>query len=440
LTSNNHQIISKKGRPLIAEILSVGTELLLGQIVDTNAAFLAQTLSQLGISTYYRTTVGDNPQRLRGAIDQALSRSDVIITIGGLGPTSDDLTKETVAEAFGDPMIEEPNHRKWLEDLFRSRTGSIPQSNMKQALVPTFGQGIPNPNGTALGAFFEKDGKMALCLPGPPNEFIPMVEDSVVPILSQRTSGTPVTIHSRVLRVIGVGESAAEDRLKDLMQGDSPSVAPYAKTGEVHLRITARAESKERCEEIIAPMEAEIRGRLGDAVYGVDDETLEQIIVNTLAERKQTMSAAESCSGGLIAKRITDISGASFAFLLGIVAYANEAKIKQLGVPEDIIWTHGAVSPECARAMASGVRQASGADYGVSVTGIAGPDGGSPEKPVGTVHIGFSWDGGEISVHHEFLGTRQHIAQRAAHSALALLRQYLTNPADPIFAPNNISE
>jgi nicotinamide-nucleotide amidase len=418
---------------MIAEIISVGTELLLGQIVDTNAAFLARTLSPLGISTYFRTTVGDNPDRLRGAIDLALSRSDVIITIGGLGPTSDDLTKETIAAAFGDPMQMDDGHRQWLEGFFRGRVGSLPQSNLKQALIPVSGQGLPNPNGTALGACFEKDGKIAICLPGPPNEFIPMVETSVVPILSEHTSGEPMTIHSRVLRIIGVGESSLEDRMKDLMQGDSPSVAPYAKTGEVHLRITARAESRVRCDAIIAPMELEIRTRLGNAVYGVNDETLEHIIITILRERGQKVATAESCSGGLISKRLTDVPGASHAFVLGVVAYANEAKVKQLGVSEEILRAHGAVSPETAKAMAVGIRQASGADFGLSVTGIAGPDGGTPEKPVGTVHIGLAWNGGVISQHNQYIGNRAIVTQRAAHSALALLRAYLIDPSDPIF-------
>lgn len=419
---------------MIAEIISVGTELLLGQTVDTDAVFLAQMLSRLGISIYFRSTVGDNPDRIRETLRLAFSRADLVITVGGLGPTMDDLTKEMVADVLGDTFVEEAAHAQWLRDRYRQRGQTAPPAALKQALVPHHGHGLPNPNGTALGALFEKDGKIALCLPGPPNELIPMAEQSVEPLLRERTGGERTVIQSRTLRIVGMGESLVEERVRDLMTGDNPTVAPYAKTGEVHLRLTARAGSEAEAEALIAPREAEIRERLGEVVYGIDAETLEQVVVRLLQQQEKTLAAAESCTGGLISKRLTDVPDASQVFGLGLVTYSNEAKSQFLGVPEDMIAQHGAVSPEVARAMAQGAREAGRADLGVSVTGIAGPGGGTPAKPVGTVHIGLAWDGGVVSEHHQLMGRRADIAYRSAQAALALVRRYLLHPNDPDFA------
>ena len=417
-----------------AEIVSVGTELLLGQIVDTDAVFLAKMLSGLGISIYHRSTVGDNPDRLRETLTLAFSRADLVITVGGLGPTQDDLTKEMVAEVLGDTFVEDEAHAKWLKDRATLRGwGNLPDSFAKQALVPAHGRGIPNPQGTALGALFEICGKTAICLPGPPNELIPMTNQTVEPYLSEKTSGSRMVIQSRTLRIAGMGESLVEERAKDLMASDNPTVAPYAKTGEVHLRITARAKTPEEASALIAPREAAIRERLGDVVYGVDQETLEGAVVGLLKMLGQTVAVAESCTGGLIAKRITDVPDASQVFDLGLVTYSNEAKIEFLRVPAKTILQAGAVSPETAKAMAVGARTAGGADLGVSVTGIAGPSGGSEAKPVGTVHIGLAWDGGVISEHHHILGSRADVAYRASQNALALVRRFLMNPDDPQF-------
>jgi len=412
-----------------AEIISVGTELLLGQIVDTDAVFLAQMLSRLGINIHHRSTVGDNPERIKDTLRLAFSRADLVLTIGGLGPTQDDLTKEMVADVLVDTFTEDSDHVQWLRDRMSLRgRQNLPSSFWKQALVPVHGGGIPNPNGTALGALFEKDGKIAICLPGPPNELIPMAEVSVEPYLRVKTSGQRSVLQSRVLRIVGMGESLVEERAGDLMATDNPTVAPYAKTGEVHLRITARAPSSEEAQALIAPREAELRERLGDVVYGVDGETLESVVVGMLTLMGRSIALAESCTGGLIAKRLTDVPDASHVFGLGLVTYSNAAKTQFLDVPEEMIAAVGAVSPKVARAMAAGAREAGHADLGVSVTGIAGPGGGSDAKPVGTVHIGLAWDGGTLSEHHHLLGSRADIAYRASQNALALVRRFLLDP------------
>jgi len=412
-----------------AEIISVGTELLLGQIVDTDAVFLAKMLSRLGINIHHRAPVGDNPERIKDTLRLAFSRADLVITVGGLGPTQDDLTKEMVADVLGDTFVEDAAHVQWLRDRMHLRGWqNLPPSFWKQALVPVHGGGLPNPNGTALGALFEKDGKIAICLPGPPNELIPMAESSVEPYLREKTAGQRSILQSRILRIVGMGESLVEERAGDLMATDNPTVAPYAKTGEVHLRITARAPSPEEASTLIAPREAALRERLGDVVYGVDDETLESVVVGMLTLMGRSIALAESCTGGLIAKRLTDVPDASRIFGLGLVTYSNEAKTKFLGVPEEMIARVGAVSPETARAMAVGAREAGKADLGLSVTGIAGPGGGSEAKPVGTVHIGLAWDGGVLSEHHHLLGSRADIAYRASQNALALVRRFLLDP------------
>jgi nicotinamide-nucleotide amidase len=415
-----------------AEIISVGTELLLGDIVDTDAVFLAQMLSRLGISLHFRSTVGDNPERLKETLRLALSRADLVLTIGGLGPTLDDLTKEAVAEVLGVEFIEDKAHRRWLEAHMQGRV-NVPKSFWKQALVPVSGRGLPNPTGTALGALFQANGKIAICLPGPPNELIPMTEQSVEPYLREKTTGSPAVIQSKTLRIVGMGESEIEARVKDLMDSSNPTVAPYAKTGEVHLRVTARAATRDAAYSLIDPVETALRERLGDVVYGVDSETLESTVVGLLKLLGQSVAFAESCTGGLIAKRITDVPDASQVFELGLVTYSNEAKTEFLRVPEELIARVGAVSPEVAKAMAVGVLNASKADIGLSVTGIAGPGGGSATKPVGTVHIGLAWEGGVISEHAYLLGGRADIAVRASQNALALLRHFLMDRDAPQF-------
>ena len=404
--------------------------------MDTDAVFLAQMLSRLGLPLYFRTTVGDNPERIKEALRLALARADLVLTIGGLGPTMDDLTKEMAAEVLAVPLVEDAAHAEWLAGLGRERGWpQVPESFAKQALVPQSGRGLPNPNGTALGALFEKSGKVVICLPGPPNELIPMAEQSVEPYLREKTAGRRSVIRSRTLRIVGMGESSIEERVRDLMLASNPTVAPYAKTGEVHLRVTARAASEAEADALSAPVEQQLRERLGDLIYGTNDETLEYAVVHLLTLLGQSLATAESCTGGLIAQRLTSVPEASKVFEEGFVTYSNAAKEKYLHVQPEILTRHGAVSPEVARAMAVGARQAAGSNLAVSVTGIAGPSGGTSEKPVGTVHIGLAWEGSAISEHHQFLGGRADVRWRSAQSALALVRRFLLNPDDAQFSP-----
>jgi len=411
---------------MIAEIVSVGTELLLGQIVDTNAVFLAKTLSALGVDIYYRTTVGDNPDRMRATLRQALTRSDIIITVGGLGPTMDDLTKEISAEVLGVTLVVDPDIKQRLLDFSARRAIALPDSFLKQALVPADGgYPLPNPNGTAPGMLVERGGKTIICLPGPPNELIPMVEQSVVPYIAEKSGDKRSVIKSRILRIIGVGESLAEDAVKDLTLSANPTVAPYAKLGECHLRITARAATETEALSLIKPVDAEIRRRLGTAVYGVDDETLEDVIVAELTRRNQVVSTVESCTGGLIASRLTTVPGSSVVFRTGIVSYANSTKESLANVPAATLAEYGAVSPETAQAMAIGVRDLDHSDYSVSTTGIAGPTGGTLEKPVGLVFVAVSGPAGVRVEKYNFLGRRLDVQRRTAHAALAMLRDVI---------------
>ena len=415
---------------MIAEIISVGTELLLGDTVDTDAAYLAHALTPLGVRLYRRVTVGDNLDRLTEAIETALGRSDLAITIGGLGPTEDDLTKEAVAAVLGIGLTLDADHAAWLREHAALRGWTaVPSTYDKQATVPEHGRGIANPRGTALGAIFEMSTKTAICLPGPPNEFVPMVDDHVVPYLSEKLSGTGSIIRSRTVRIIGLPESIVEERVRDLIGSTNPTVAPYAKLAEIHLRVTASAESNQAADLIITPVVDEIASRLGNSVYGYDDDTLESVVVGLLTAQGKKVAAAESCSGGLIAKRLTDVPNASHVFDLGIVAYANEAKISQLGVPASMIEAHGAVSPEVAKAMAVGIRRVSASDIGVSTTGVAGPSGGSLDKPVGTVDIGVAWDDNVYTERRHFLGGRADVGYRASQAALELVRRLLIEGA-----------
>ena len=409
---------------MIAETLSVGTELLLGQIIDTNAAYLARVLSDLGIDIFYRGTVGDNPDRMRESLSAAFARADLVITVGGLGPTMDDLTKEMVCDVLGVPMAMDAEQEQRLRDLAARRNFQVPESFYKQAVLPAPPQGraVPNPVGTAPGIWVEKNGKIAVSLPGPPNELIPMVEQSVVPWLSERVGGERTVIHSQVLRIIGLGESIVEERVKDLMEGTNPTVAPYAKLGECHLRVTAKAASNDEADAIIAPVEAEIRARLGTAVYGAGSETLEYAAVQLLRQAKWSVTTAESCTGGMIAQRITSVAGSSEIFGQAYITYSNQAKIDLLGVAPETLEAHGAVSEQTCAEMARGARERAGADFALSVTGIAGPGGGNAEKPVGLVYIGLA-DRQNITVSkHQFGGSRDDVRRRSSHAALAMLR------------------
>lgn len=412
---------------MTAEIVSVGTELLLGQIVDTNAAYLGRALSEVGIAVYRRTTVGDNRQRLRSALEQALASADVVFTIGGLGPTMDDITRDVLSEVTGVPLVFSEEIAAQLRAFFEKRGRPLLDSQLRQAYVPASGRALPNPNGTAPGLLFDIPPKLAIALPGPPGEFIPILDNEVMPLLRAKTGGT--TIRSRVVRVCGMGEAMVEDRVKDLMTGENPTVAPYAKTSEVHLRVTARAGSREEAEALIRPVVEEIERRLGSHVYAYDDEPLEGAVVRLLKERRRTLAVAESCTGGTLAGRITDIPGSSEVFLGGVVAYSNEAKAALVGVDRGMIAEHGAVSEPVAKALATGARTRFGADFGIGITGIAGPGGGTPEKPVGLVWIALADESGVEAVGHHFLGIRADIRNRSVQAALTMLRDRLLGMA-----------
>ena len=406
---------------LRAEIVSVGTELLLGEIVNTNAVRLSRALADLGIAVYRRTTVGDNHDRLLATLRSALSENDIVLTIGGLGPTSDDITRDVLAEAMGDTLQYDERIAHRLKAFFRARNIEMPETVLRQAWVPTSGRPIENPNGTAPGLLFDKNGKIGIALPGPPSEFNPMVDNHVVPLLREKTGGKG-TIRKRILRICNMGESMVEQKVLDLMQDDNPTVAPYAKTGEVHLRVAAGADDAETANRMVEERVAEIRRRLGDHVYAFDDEPLEFAVVRLFMERGLTIATAESCTGGLLAMRLTEVPGSSAVFLGGAVTYSNEAKSDMVGVPADLIARVGAVSQEVAEAMATGACERFGASFGVSITGIAGPDGGSPEKPVGLVYIGVAGPGGVRVERNIFPGERAFVRQRSAQYALVMLR------------------
>jgi nicotinamide-nucleotide amidase len=407
--------------PLRAEIVSVGTELLLGQIVDTNAAYLSRALSEIGITLHRRSTVGDNMERLLAALNEAMASADVVLTIGGLGPTMDDITRDGLAAALKDPLQLDENIADRLSDFFRQRNVPLVKSNLRQAMAPVYGRIIDNPNGTAPGLLFENLGRIGIALPGPPNEFIPMVDNHVIPYLSAKTGGVGA-IRSLVLRVAGVGESLVEEMVKDLMLDSNPTVAPYAKVGEVHLRITARADTPEQAAELILDRATLVRARLGTSIYGENDTPIEGAVVELLRQRRETVSTAESCTGGLVAQRITDISGSSEVFPGGVVVYSNTAKTDLAGVPAETIARVGAVSQEVAGSLANGVRERFNSTYGIGITGIAGPTGGSPEKPVGLVYLAVSGaDGCEVEKAN-YIGSRSIIRQRASQTALNMLR------------------
>jgi nicotinamide-nucleotide amidase len=404
-----------------AEIVSVGTELLLGQIVDTNAAYVAKAFSEVGIAVYRRVTVGDNMERLLAALRQALAESDIVLTIGGLGPTMDDITRDGLAIAFEDELRMDEAIAQKLRDFFALRNAPLLESNLRQALVPTHGRALDNPNGTAPGLLFEKNGRIGIALPGPPNEFIPLVENTVLPYLRAKT-GNIGTIRSLTLRVAGMGESLVEDKVKDLMLDANPTVAPYAKVGEVHLRVTARADTPEQADALIAERAQQVRARLGNAIYGENDDPIEKAVVKLLKAKGQTVATAESCTGGMVAQRITDVAGSSSVFPGGVVAYSNTAKSDLVAVPAETIARVGAVSAEVAQALAEGARKRFGTTYGIGITGIAGPDGGTPEKPVGLVYIAVAYEGGCDVEKANFIGSRQVVRTRSAQTALNMLR------------------
>lgn len=402
------------------ELIAVGTELLLGEIANTDAQMISQGLTELGINVFHHTVVGDNPQRLKQVIEIAKGRADIIITTGGLGPTADDLTKETIAAAFGKKLVLDEGSMQRLRRHFEGR--EMTRNNEKQAWLPEGCTVLENDWGTAPGCAFEAEGCHVLMLPGPPRECEPVFRMRAMPYLQKLRGGV---IASRYLRIFGMGESAMEDRLSHQMNTwKNPTAAPYAKEGECLVRVTAMAETKEEALAMTQPAVEELCGILGDVVYGVDVDSLEQVIVEKLIEAKLTLATAESCTGGLIGKRITDIAGSSACYLGGVISYANEVKMGLLGVKRETLETVGAVSEATAMQMAEGVRRATGADIGVSTTGVAGPGGGTDEKPVGLVYIGLSTKQGTKAIRVVSMGkSRERVRRYASSMALDLIRR-----------------
>ena len=410
------------GENMIVELISVGTEILLGNIVNTNAAYLSEKCAGLGLSCYYQDVVGDNEERLFETIKTALSRADILLLSGGLGPTQDDLTKEVAAKAFGRKLYLHEESKASIQKFFEKRGLEITDNNWKQAMMPEDCIVVDNPNGTAPGVIMEQDGKHVILMPGPPNEMIPMFEKSIMPYLSKLQS---CVIFSQTVKVCGMGESKAETMVQDLIDEQSnPTIATYAKTGEVHLRVTARAEDEKAARKLVKPIIKELKGRFGNHVYTTDDEvTLEKAVVDLLLANKLTVSTVESCTGGLVAARLINVPGVSEVFKSGYITYSNKAKRRLLGIKKSTLLKHGAVSEEIAREMAKGAALVSKSDVTVSITGIAGPDGGSEEKPVGLVYIGCNVCGRTTVKECHFSGTRTKIRENTVSSALSLMRE-----------------
>lgn len=408
---------------MVAELISVGTELLLGNIVNTNASYLAGKCAELGLSNYYQVTVGDNVERLKETISTAIHRSDIVIITGGLGPTEDDITKEITAQVLNMPLILDERAKGRIESYFAKKYNiEMPDNNLKQAMVIKGATIVDNENGTAPGFIIKtNDDKHILLLPGPPREAIPMFEENMIPYLR---SLQKEVIHSQMIKIIGYSESNVETMILDLInEQTNPTIAPYAKNGEVHIRVIAKARNKEEGCKLITPVVEEIQKRFGNNIYTTkEDETLEDVVVNLLAERNLTVATAESCTGGLIAGRIVNVSGASSVFNEGIITYSNEAKQKRIHVKEETLQKYGAVSYETAKEMACGVKEVTASDTSIAVTGIAGPLGGTDEKPVGLVYIACCvLDKIEVRKFN-FQGTRQQVRESTVINALNLLR------------------
>ncbi len=408
------------------EILTIGTEILLGQIVDTNAPFMAQRLAEAGIDLFYKTTVGDNEGRIEAALRQGLGRSDAVVCTGGLGPTEDDLTREVIAKVLGRRLRLDEEVLGHIAGRFASRGIPMAENNRKQAYVPEGAEVLHNPRGTAPGLYLATpEGKVVAALPGVPSEMRPMLTEQVIPRIRAQFA-IRSRIRSRVLRTCGASESRVDQLIGDLFRSQrNPTIGVLAHAGEIHVRLTAKGESDAEVEGLLDDLEAKLRERIGPLIFGRDDEELEQVVARLLRDGGLTLAVAESCSGGLVAHRLTNVPGSSRYFDRGVVAYSNRSKTEVLGVPADLVAARGAVSPEVAQAMAVGVRRLAGTDFGIGITGIAGPDGGTAEKPVGLTYVGLAWEGESLAREYRFLSHREVNKVRASQMALELLRRRL---------------
>jgi len=412
--------------PHTAELIAVGTELLLGSIANTDAQEISKELAALGINVYYHTVVGDNPERLKAAVEIARSRADLIITTGGLGPTCDDLTKNVLAECFDRKLVfHQPSADRITAYFAKAHPDrEMTENNLQQAMLPQGCTVLDNDWGTAPGCAWEQDGVTVIMLPGPPRECHAMLRHRVAPYLREKGEGE---IFSRTLCLFGIGESAMEAALREqMLTMENPTLAPYAKEGTTELRITAKASTEEECRTLIAPVEKKLRAQFGDLVYGADVKDLAQAACALLLEKQVTLATAESCTGGMIAARITDIPGVSAVYRGGVVCYTDEVKRSAVGVSQALLDAHGAVSPQVCRALAEGVRQKLEAGLGLSVTGVAGPDPDGRGNPVGLVYVGLS-DGKETWVRTLHLGHgRGRNRNMACHHGFDMVRRYLT--------------
>ena len=408
-----------------AEIITVGTEILLGDILNTNCRYLSRELAAMGIEMYYQITVGDNEERLLKTLEESLNRSDIVICTGGLGPTEDDITKEVCAKYFGYELeLHKPSLDAMIE-RFKHMNRVPTKNNEKQAYFPKEAYILKNDNGTAPGCIMEKEGKMIVVLPGPPKEMEPMFENYVKPYLSKLTDDV---IESEVLRIIGVGESKVENDILDIIDSQTnPTIATYAKGYECTLRITAKAKSVEEAKELIKPMSDEMKRRFGQSLYATGETSIEEVVSKMLVENNLKIAVAESCTGGMVSASLINYPGISSVFMEGCVTYSNEAKMKSLGVKKETLDVYGAVSDKCAKEMASGVAARYNTNIGIATTGIAGPDGGTDEKPVGLVYFGIYINGKVISKKYVFNGDRQGVRERATRTILNDLRLELLN-------------
>jgi len=405
------------------EIVAIGTEILIGDIVNTNAQYISRTLSNIGAFVYHQSVVGDNEKRLEDELNNCFKRADVVITTGGLGPTQDDLSKEAAANIFNKEMILDKTSLDSIIKYFERINVSITGNNKKQAYFPKGSIILYNDNGTAPGLILEENNKVLIMLPGPPKEMIPMFKKSVLPYLKTKTN---TILISKTLKTIGIGESGLEEKLLDIINTQTnPTIATYAKEDDVQIRITATSDNEIKAKTLIENMKNLIHDRIGEYIYGEDDENLESIVANSILLKGLTISTAESCTGGLLAGKLINYPGISSAFNEGFITYSNEAKIKHLNVPKDILMKHGAVSSQTAKEMALGVAINTKSNIGISVTGIAGPDGGTTEKPVGLVYVGVSINGNVSTIKLNLTGDRQKIRNKTVVLALDFLRKQL---------------
>ncbi len=407
---------------MTVELIAVGTEILLGSIVNTNAAFLAKQCARLGLSCYYQSVVGDNMERLMETIQRAAGRADIVILSGGLGPTQDDLTKEAAAKAARKELVMDERAKGCIEEYFKQRQLEITDNNWKQAMVPQGAIVLYNANGTAPGIIIEWEKAKLILLPGPPNELIPMFEEQVAPYLA---AGAVQAIYSQTVKICGIGESKAEMMVQDLIEKQgNPTIAPYAKTGEVHLRVTAQAEDEKTAKSLVKPVVKELKSRFGNYIYTTEESvTLEQSVADLLLANHLTIATAESCTGGMLAARLVNVPGISEVFKAGHITYSNKAKRKLAGVKKASLLKYGAVSGQVAEQMAKGVALFAKADVAAAITGVAGPDGGTPDKPVGLVYIACCVCGQTTVKEYRFAGNRNKIRESAAAAALTLTRE-----------------